>query len=86
MNNGKIGYSVLFGFGAYMVTQIFALLIIFIVALFNKDIMNLFFTNQIINVDMIKVIIYMAIVIYIITLILGYIINLKLFKKGVNVD
>ena len=86
MNSGKTGFSVLYGFATYIITQIFALLIIFIVALFNQDIMNLFFTNEIINVDMIKVIIYLAIIIYTITLIIGYIINLKLFKKGVNVD
>ena len=86
MNNTKTGFSVLYGFGTYTLTQIFALLMIFIVAIFNQDIMNLFFTNEIINVDMIKVIIYLAIIIYTITLIAGYIINLKLFKKGVNVD
>jgi len=86
MNNSKIGYSVLFGFISYMVIQIFALLVIFVVGLFNKDIMNLFVTNQVINMDMVKVIIYMATSIYIVTLIAGYFINLKLFKRGVNVD
>ena len=85
-NSMKTGFSVLFGFVSYMVTQIFALVVIFIVALFNKDIMNLFFTNEIINVDMIKVIIYLAIFIYTLTLIIGYVVNIKLFKKGVNVD
>ena len=86
MNSAKTGLSVLYGFISYMITQAFALLIIFIVALFNKDLMNLFFTSDVINVDMIKVIIYMAIVIYTISLIIVYFINLKLFKKGVNVD
>ena len=86
MNSGKIGFSVLFGFGTYMVMQIFVLLMIFIVALFNKDIMNLFVTNEMINVDMVKTIIYMAIIIYTITLFIGYFVNLKLFNKGVNVD
>ena len=86
MNNSKIAYSVLFGFVSYMIIQVFALLVIFLVALFNQDLMNLFITNQMINMDMVKVIIYMATSIYIVTLIAGYIINLKLFKKGVNVD
>lgn len=86
MNNTKIGFSVLFGFGAYIITQIFAVLMLFLTALFNKDIMNLFFTNEIINTEMIKIIIYLAIIIYIITFIAGYIVNLKMFQKGVNVD
>ena len=81
MNSGKIGFSVLFGFGTYMVMQIFVLLMIFIVALFNKDIMNLFVTNEMINVDMVKTIIYMAIIIYTITLFIGYFVNLKLLIK-----
>ena len=86
MSSGKLGFSVLFGFVTYTITQLFSLLMIFIVALFNKDIMNLFYTTDIINVDMLKVIVYLAIAIYILTLIIGYFINLKLFKKGVNVD
>ena len=48
--------------------------------------MNLFYTTQIINIDMLKVIIYLAISLYIAILIIGYVINLQLFKKGVNVD
>ena len=86
MNNSKIGYSILFGFCIYMIIQIFALLIIFVVSLFNPELMNLFITNDIVNLDMIKIIIYLAIFIYIITFIIIYFINLKLFKKGVNVD
>ena len=86
MNGTKTGLSVLFGFISYMITQVFALLLIFIVALFNSDLMNLFFTNEIVIFDMIKFIIYLAIIIYTITLFIGYFFNLKLFKKGVNVD
>ena len=48
--------------------------------------MNLFITNEIINIDTIKTAIYLAFTIYTITLFIGYIINLKLFKQGVNVD
>ena len=47
---------------------------------------SLLIKYQIVNIDMIKIIIYLAITIYTITLIIGYIINLKLFKKGVNVE
>ena len=86
MNNNKIIFSILFGFATYTVIQVFGLLIIFIVSLFNKDLMNLFITNDIINIDMLKIIIYLSIFIYSISFIVFYIINIKLFKKGVNVD
>ena len=86
MNNAKTMYSVLYAFGYYMITQVFVLLIVFIVSLFNKDLMNLFITNKLINIEMIKAVIFMAIIIYIITFIIGYIINIKLLKKGVNID
>lgn len=86
MNNEKTGFSVLFGFVIYITIQILTLLTIFIIALFNKDIMNLFITNEIVNVNIIKTLIYIAITIYTITLLIGYFINLKLLKKGVNVD
>ena len=85
-NNLKVGYSVLFGFIVYLITQIFVLLIIFIVGIFNKDIMNLFVTKTIINIDMIKLALYMAFLIYTATLFIGYFVNVKLFKKGVNVE
>lgn len=86
MNNIKTLYSFVFGFLSYMVTQLFSLLVIFIVALFNSDLMNLFFTNEIISIDMVKLIIYLSISIYSISFMTFYFINTKLFNKGVNVD
>jgi len=86
MNNGKIGYSVLFGFITYMLTQVVVVVILFIVALFNKDVMNLFVTTEIINLETVNLIIYLAIISYAITLIGGYFVNTKLFQKGVNVE
>lgn len=85
-NTNKIAYSIFFGFGVYMLTQIFTILLVFSAALFNKDLMNLFYTVEILNVDVIKYCIYLAIVIYSLNIIILYIINLKLFSKGVNVD
>ena len=85
-NNSKIGYSVLFGFITYLITQTIGIISIFIVGLFNKDVMNLFITNEIVNIDSIHTIIYLAIIIYTITIILLHIVNLKLFKQGVNVE
>lgn len=85
-NNSKTGYSVLFGFCTYMITQIFAVSILLFAALFNSDIMNLFITKDIINIEMIKVIFYLSSFVYITSCIILYIINIKLFKQGVNVD
>ena len=69
-----------------MVSQIFVLICIFITGLFNKNIMNLFYTTETIGVDVIKTIISLATISYILILIIIYIFNLKIFKKGVNVD
>ena len=69
MNNTKTGYSILYGFGTYMVMQIFVLLIIFIVSIFNSDLMNLFITNEMVNMGMVRVVIYLAILVYLLTLI-----------------
>ena len=86
MSSAKTGFSILYGFIAYIILQTFVILLTFIAGLFNKDIMNLFITNEIINVDVVKTTIYLAFAIYILTIIITYIINLKLFKKGVNID
>lgn len=86
MNNAKTGYSVLYGFGVYMGTQIFAVLVLFLVGLFNNEIMNTFITNTLISVDTIKLIVLIATITYTLSLIILYIVNIRLFKKGVNVD
>jgi len=85
-NNNKMLYSVLFGFGTYILTQVFTILCVFIVALFNSDLMNLFYTVDTLSVSTIKLCIYLAIIIYTINIFVLYIVNLKLFNKGVNVD
>ena len=85
-NNNKIIFSVLYGFITYMITQTIGLIAIFIVAIFNKDIMNLFITNEIININSIHTIIYLAISVYTMTIIILYILNLKFFKQGINVE
>lgn len=86
MNNAKTGFSVLYGFGTYIIIQVFVLLVVFITSLFNKDLMNLFFTNEIINIEVLKLVVYLTIIIYIITFIINYFVNLKILKKGVDVE
>lgn len=86
MNSAKTGFSVLYGFLVYMATQTFAILVLLFVGLFNKDFMNLFVTNSAIDIDAIKVVVWLSIAIYSICLIVIYFLNQQLFKKGVNVD
>lgn len=85
-NNGRMGKSVLFGIMYYMLFQCFTLLMVFIMGLFNKDIMRLFTSNEITNVSVIKNIMYVGIIIYGLYIVINYVINIKLFEKGVNVD
>ena len=85
-NNYKVAFSVLFGFGTYLLTQIFTILVVFIVAFFNKDLMNLFYTMDSLSVSTIKLCIYLAIAIYTLNIFILYFVNSKLFSKGVNVD
>ena len=85
-NNNKTFLSIVFGFITYILTQIFTILIVFLVALFNKDLMNLFYTVDTLSVDTIKICIYLAIFTYTLNIIILYIFNSKLFSKGVNID
>ena len=85
-NNQKILLSVAFGTATYFATQALVLLTIFIAAIFNKDLMNLFYTADVINLDMLKTSIYLAILAYTLNIIILYIVSSKIFKKGVNVD
>ena len=86
MNSNKMGFSVLYGFITYLLTQIIAIVIVFIVAIFNKDIMNLFYTVDALNIDVIKLCINLAMIIYSSCIIVLYFINLREFNKGVNID
>lgn len=85
-NNNKMLFTFIYGFIIYLLTQIFALVVVFLAALFNKDIMNLFYSMEMLNIDMIKLCINLAIGVYMTNIIVLYIVNSKLFSKGVNVD
>ncbi len=85
-NNNKVGYSVLFGFISYMITQMVVLLFLFIIALFNKDVMNIFMTNDVVNMGAFKNLLYGSIFIYSGCFIIWSFVNVKLFNKGVDVE
>ncbi len=85
-NNAKTGFSVLFGAVAFMVSQTIIVMLLFLIALFNKDFMNLFVTNTVPTVQTLKSMIYIAIFGYTLVSLIICCVNIKLFKKGVNVD
>lgn len=85
-NNGKMWKSILYGFILYMIPQVITLFIIFISALFNEGIMNLFTTTEMISVNIIKTVLFLGIILYTAYIIVYYICGKKQFEKGVNVD
>ena len=85
-NNNKTLYSVIFGFISYILSQLFIVILLFIYGLFDKDIMNLFYTSNMASVDTVKNIALFACISYSLLIGIVYFINNKLFKKGVNVD
>lgn len=85
-NNNKIILSVIYSFLSYMACQVITLLIVFIISLFNQDLMNLFTSNIIPSISTIKLIMYLAITVYLLYIMNYYLINVKLLNQGVNID
>ena len=86
MDNNKTAFSVLYGFITYIGSQSLVLLSMLVYALFNKDMLSLFTSNEITNIGLLKNIVVFSIIIYTIIIIINYIINIIIFKKGFNVD
>ena len=82
----KILYSFIYGFLMYIITAIIMLLVIYVLGLFDSNIMNLIKTNDVININSIKLLIYFVITLYLIFTIIIYSIGLKSLQKGVNVE
>ena len=86
MNNGKLGYSVLFGFITYLVAQSLILGSIFVYGLFDSSIMELFKTATInIDVEAFKVLAILSSLLYIMIIFIMSILCKKGLNKGVNV-
>ena len=85
-NNTKVGYSVLFGFSAYIVSQSIVLLLTFIVGLFDSSIMDLFKNTVILNSEGLKLLTILAIIFYLITISVMGILCKKILNKGVNIE
>lgn len=85
-SNNKIAFSVLFGFIAYLVAQSMVLFLTFITGLFNSNIMDLFKNTVLLDAKAFKLLVILAIVLYVLIIGIMNIICKKIFNKGVNVE
>ncbi len=85
-NKNKMTKSVIIGIGLYLFTSAATLLIIYIIGLFNENIMNVINTTEIVNAEAIKNIMIIGVGIYVVYNIIYYLIGKIQFNKGVNVD
>ena len=86
-NNGKIGYSVLFGFIAYLLAQSLVLGLVFAYGLFDSSVMELFKTSTInIDVNAFKSLAVVSSILYIIIIFVMSILCKKILNKGVNIE
>jgi len=86
-NNGRIGYSVLFGFIIYLLAQTLVLALIFVYGLFDSSVMELFKTATIsIDVQAFKVLAIVASLLYLVIIFVMSILCKKELNKGVNIE
>ena len=85
-NNRKIGFSVLFGFIAYILSQSIVLFLTFILGLFNSNIMDLFKNNIQLDPNSFKLLAVIAIIIYLTIIVVMSFICKKVFNSGVNIE
>lgn len=85
-NQNKMVKTLIISFALYLITQVLTLGLIYILGLYNSNIMNLINTTDIVNVDAIKYVMYVGIGIYMVYILFYYILGKKQLEKGVNVD
>ena len=86
-NNGKLGYSILFGFIIYLIAQTIVLGLIFIFGLFDSSIMELFkTTSSIIDVQAFKILAIVASLLYLAIIFIMSMLCKKELNKGVNIE
>ena len=85
-NNNRMVKSVIIGFAFYMLVQVITLAIIYVIGLINPDVMNLVNTTENVDVNTIKILLYIAILIYSIYSVIFYFIGRNQLEKGVNVE
>ena len=70
----------------YIAANGLSVALIYTAGLFNDDIINIITTNEIVDTEIIKIIMLIAIVIYFVYNVLFYFIGRWQLNKGVNVD
>ena len=85
-NKNKMLTTIIMGFVLYSVAQILTFVIIFVFGLFNPNVMNLINTTETIDIETIKILLYVATGIYFVYNVVLYMFGKKLLSKGVNVD
>ena len=86
-NNCKLGYSVLFGFIIYILSQTLVLTLVFVYGLFDSSVMELFKTATIaIDVQAFKVLAIVASLLYLVIIFIMSILCKKELNKGVNIE
>ena len=86
-NNGKLGFSVLFGFIIYLIAQTLVLGLVFVYGLFDSTVMELFKSGTIsIDVNAFKVLAIVSSILYLVIIFSMSIVCKKLLNKGVNIE
>ena len=84
-NNFKLVKSIILGLAIYMIMSTLSLVVIYILGLFNADIMSIF-NNVQVSSEAMKGTLVISVVLYVIYNLAAYTIGNKLLNKGVNVD
>ena len=85
-NNGKIGFSVLFGFVVYSASQAIVLIGLVVVGLVNPDFMEIFRTNTLTDFSVMNDMFIASMITYLMCIVVENIVGVSLLNKGVNVD
>ena len=86
-NNGKLGFSVLYGFIAYLIAQTLVLGLVFAYGLFDQTVMELFKSATInIDVNAFRILAIISSVLYVSIIFSMSIICKKQLNKGVNIE
>lgn len=85
-NNNKTLCSFVFGILFYFISQSITVLFVFLVGLFNQNILKIFTSNAAISSDVLKLLMVLSVVSYLFLLCIGAFLCTKIFKKGVDLE
>ena len=85
-NNMKMLKSIILGFVSYMVPSALTLVGIFVIGLFNSEVMDLFNNLVVYSTEAIKTVLFGGIAMYAAYITVYYFLGKKLLQKGVNID